>query len=42
MLPLIQAAFSLMLTETDQFTQECASKGLAIVYQESSKAYVLH
>src|SRR4051812_22309924 len=32
-LPLIQQAFSLALTEADQFTQECAAKGMALVYQ---------
>ena len=29
----IQAAFSAALTEADQFTQECAAKGMALVYQ---------
>ena len=28
----IQSAFSLLLTESDQFLQECAAKGVSTVY----------
>lgn len=32
----IQGAFSLALTDSNQFTQECASKGMALVYEHGN------
>lgn len=37
-LPVLQAVFSRLLMEKSQFTQECAAKGLALVYEASDAA----
>jgi proteasome component ECM29 len=36
MLPTIQQSFTLALTDSNQFTQECAAKGLSVLYDKTT------
>jgi proteasome component ECM29 len=38
----IQLGFSIALTEADVFTEECAAKGMALVYELGDARYVSH